>query len=86
LPKVLLVGLGGDAEDEVADLELGGAEEGGVGGDDEQAGDLEEFVLSGAGDGLSELLGLSFLGGGQGFLHGWLSEGVGGFLGESSSC
>jgi hypothetical protein len=60
-----LVGLGADAVDEVADLEFGVAEEGGIVGGDEGAGDGEELFIRGLTEGLSELLGLGFPFGGE---------------------
>ena len=60
---MLLVSLGGDAEDDVADLELVVAEEGGGCRADEGTGDLEEVGFGGSGDGLCQFAGLGFLGG-----------------------
>jgi hypothetical protein len=80
---MLLVSLGSDAENDVADLELVVAEEGGGSGADQGAGDLEEVGFGGNGDGLGEFARLDFLGGREGFLHGWISEREGGFLGET---
>ena len=82
---MLLVGLGGDLEDEVADLELGSAEEGGRLGGDQSACDLEEFVVGRLGDGLGKLLGFRFLGGGEGFLHGASRMGLVDFSAKRSS-
>ena len=65
-----LVGLGGDAEGEVADLELGLAEEGGGVGTDEGAGHLEQLVFAGLGDGAGQFLGLRFLSSRARSLHG----------------
>jgi hypothetical protein len=65
---------------EVADLELVGAEEVGVAGGDEGAGDLQEFVAGGLGDVAGELLGLGFLVRWGRFLHGRFSDKGGGFL------
>jgi len=61
-----LVGLGAEAVDEVAEVELGVAEEGGLVGGDEGAGDGEEFVVGSLAEGLSELLGLGFAFRGEG--------------------
>ncbi len=57
LLQVLLIGFGGDAVAEVADGELGVAEEGGVIGGDEGAGDVEDVVVAG----LGQLVGLCLL-------------------------
>jgi hypothetical protein len=57
LRQVFLVGLGGDAEDEVANLELRGAKEGSRLGGDQSAGDLEELLLGGVGDALGQQTG-----------------------------
>src|SRR5262249_24436755 len=80
--EALLVGLGGDAQDGVADAELGVAEEGGVVGRDEVAGDGEQVVPGGGGDGGGQLLGLGLLRGGEGLLHAGLTDRGGGFLGR----
>ena len=66
---MVLVGFGGDLEDEVADLKFGVAEQGRRAAVDEGAGDLEELVLAQLGDGGGEFLGLDFLVSRQCFLH-----------------
>jgi hypothetical protein len=71
---VLLVGLGGDAQDGVADAELGLAEEGGVVAADEVAGDVQQVLVGGLGDGGGQRLGLGFRRGGEGLLHGGASR------------
>ena len=81
-----LVGLGGDAVAEVSDGELGVAEEGGVVAGDEGAGDGEDVLIAGLGDGLGQLLGLGFLSVREGFLQGHFSERGGRFLAETGSC
>jgi hypothetical protein len=82
LSEALLEGLGGDAQDGVADAELGLAEEGVVVGRDQVAGDGEQVLLGGLGDGGGQLPGLGLLRGGEGFLHGGLTDRGGGFLGR----
>ena len=42
---MLLIGFGGNAEDDIADLELVGPEQGGGGGPDQSAGDLQDIRL-----------------------------------------
>src|SRR5262249_2810295 len=73
------VGLGADLEDEVADAELGAAEDVAVVGGGEGACDLEDLVLGGLPDGLGQLLGAGLLLGGEGAgRHGrppWLGDG-----------
>jgi hypothetical protein len=83
LSEALLVGLGGDAQDGVADAELGLAEQGGVVGRDEVAGDAQQVLVGGLGDGGGQLLGLGFLRGGEGLLHGGLTDKGGGFFVET---
>ncbi len=80
LLQVLLVGLGGDVVAEVADGELGITEEGSIIGGDEGAGHTEEVVVGGFGEALREFLGLFFLSGGEGFLHGRFSDVEGGLF------
>jgi hypothetical protein len=62
---VQLVGAGGDEVGEVAELQLGVAEEGGVGGGGEGACDLGEEVIGALADGVSEFLGEGLLLGGE---------------------
>ena len=52
MSEVLLVGLGSNAENDVANLELVVAEEGGGSGADQSTGDLQEVRFGGDGDGL----------------------------------
>jgi hypothetical protein len=80
LSQALLVGLGGDAQDGVADPELGVAEQGGVIAADEVAGDAQQVLVGGLGDGGGQGLGLSFLRGGERLLHRGLTDKGGGFL------
>jgi hypothetical protein len=54
---VEFVGAGGDEEGEVAELQLGVAEEGGVGGGGEGARDRRDEVISALADGVSQFLG-----------------------------
>src|SRR5262249_62136363 len=70
LGEPLLVGLGGDAVGQLADLELGGAEQVGRLGSGEGAGDLQQLLLGSRGDGGGEFLGLGFLVSASRFLHG----------------
>jgi hypothetical protein len=85
LRQVFLVGLGGDTEDQVADLELGGAEEvSGVSGD-EGASDLEQFRFGGLGNALGQELGLSFLSGSERGVHGSSSDAWGAFFARTAS-
>jgi hypothetical protein len=77
---MLAVSLGGDAMADVADGELGVAEERGVVGSDEGTGDVENVVVAGLGDGLSQFLGLCFLSVRERFLHGRFSDAKGGFF------
>src|SRR5262249_53628313 len=83
LAQVLLVGLGGDPQDDVADRELGGAEQGGSARTDQGTRQLEEVLLRGPGDGLGQLAGLGFLAGGERGWHGGFSDVAGGFLDET---
>src|SRR5579884_889847 len=80
---MLAVGFGGDAVAEGADGELGVAEEGGVVGGDEGAGNGEDVVVAGLGDGLRQLLGLGFLSVRERFLHGRFSDRGGGFFSKT---
>ena len=82
----MLVGLGGDLVDEVADREHVVAAAGAVVGGDEGAGDREELVLGEPGAVLGALLGLGFLVGRQGFLQGRLSDKGGGFPNGTTAC
>jgi len=82
LTQALLVGLGGDLEREVADLELGGAEEGLGVAVEQGAGDLEQLLLGRFGDGGGQLARLGFpLRGG--FFHRGISDSEGRFLVET---
>src|SRR5262249_49499185 len=74
LREELLVDVGAGLEEQVADPGLGGAEEGGVVGGDEGAGDAEEVLGGGLGEEAGQLLGLGFLFGGQRVLHGCLTD------------
>ena len=65
MSQALRVGLGGDAQDGVADAERGLAEEGGAVAADEVAGDGEQVRVGGLGDGGGQLLSLGFLVGGR---------------------
>jgi hypothetical protein len=69
LGEVLLIGLGGDAEDEVTDLELGRAEQRSRAAADEGPRDLKKLLVTGLGNSGGQLLGLSFLFGTERFLH-----------------
>jgi hypothetical protein len=80
---MLAVGFGSDAMAEVADGELGIAEEGGVVGSNEGTGDGENVVIAGLGDGLSQFLGLCFLSVRERFLHGCFSDVTGRFFGKT---
>src|SRR5579885_1239790 len=80
---MLAVGFGGDAVAEGADGELGVAAEGGVVGGDEGAGNGEDVVVAGLGDGLRQLLGLGFLSVRERFLHGRFSDRGGGFFSKT---
>jgi hypothetical protein len=80
---MLTVSFGGDVVAEVADGELGVAEEGGVVGSDEGAGDVEDVVIAGLSDGLSQFLGLGFLSVRERFLHGRFSDVKGGFFSKT---
>jgi hypothetical protein len=80
------VDLGADAQQEVADLELGLAEEASVAGGNDLAGDLEEFVGSGLADSFGELLGLGLLFRGKGGRHGASVTKGGGFSSDVSVC
>src|SRR5262249_25773650 len=66
-----------------ADGELGVAEEGGVVGSDEGACHVEDVVVAGLGDGLSQLLGLCLLSVRERFLHGHFSDIRGGFFSKT---
>ena len=59
------VGAGGDEQGEVTQLQLGVAEEGGVGGGGEGAGDLGDKVIGALADGAGEFLGEGLLVGGE---------------------
>jgi hypothetical protein len=59
---MLLIGLGGDAQEDLADLELGSAEEVGGVGADQGAGDLEELLFGSLGEALRQQTSLGFLG------------------------
>jgi hypothetical protein len=85
---VQLVGAGGDEVGEVAELQLGVAEEGGVGGGGEGAGDGGDEVIGALADGVGQLLGEGFLLGGElGLGHGGLlGDARGGFLAARASC
>src|SRR5262249_9895707 len=63
--QVQLVGAGGDEQGDVAEPQLGVAEEGGVGGGGEGAGDLCDKVVGALADGVGEFLGKGFLLGGE---------------------
>ena len=78
-----MVGFGGDAMADSADGELGVAEEGGVVGGDEGAGDVEDVVVAGLGNGLRQLLGLCFVSVRERFLHGRYSDSRGGFFSKT---
>ena len=82
---MLLVGFGGDVEDEVADFELVVAEEGGVIGANECACHLKELVLSELGELCSEELSLLLLLRGQRLVHDMLDikETNGAFFAQS---
>jgi hypothetical protein len=82
---VLLGGLGGDAQDGVADAELRLAEGGGVVGVDEVAGDGQQVLVGGLGDGGGQRLGLGFLLGGEGLLQRGLTDKGGGLFTERRS-
>jgi hypothetical protein len=69
-----LVGAGGDAVGEVAELQLGVAEEGSIGGGGEGACDLGDEVVGALADGIGEFPGEGFLLGGE------LGQGQGAFL------
>jgi hypothetical protein len=75
--------LGRDAVAEGADGELGVAEEGGVIGSDKGAGDVQDVVVAGLGDGLGQLLRFGFLSGGEGLCHGRFSDGRSGFFSKT---
>jgi hypothetical protein len=77
---VLPVGGNAGAEEDVADLELGFAEEGTLVGAEQEAGDLEELGSGSRSDGLRELLDFGFLCSGGYVLHRAFSESRGGFL------
>jgi hypothetical protein len=79
LRQVLLVGFDADAEQDVADGELGLAE-GRAAAGDEGACQLEEVVGGGLGEGFGELLGFVFLDGVEGLRHGSSSDKGGGFF------
>jgi hypothetical protein len=83
LRQVLLVGLGADAQEDVADGELGLAE-GGVAAADEGAGQLFELLGGGLGDGLGQLLDFPVLLLGQRLAHGGSWDGSGGLLAETA--
>jgi hypothetical protein len=85
---VEFVGAGGDEVGEVAELQLGVAEEGGVGSGGEGAGDLGDEVISALAEGVGEFLGEGFLLGGEwGLGHGGLlGDTRGGFPAERASC
>jgi hypothetical protein len=65
LAQVQLVGAGGDEVGDVAQLQLGVTEEGGVGGGGEGACDLGDEVVGALADGIGEFLGEGFLLGGE---------------------
>jgi hypothetical protein len=67
-----LQGLGTEVEDEVAEIELGLAESVGFVGGSEQTGDVKQVFFGDLAEQGEELLGLSFLFGGQGTRHGGL--------------
>ena len=83
MSEALFVSLGGDAQDGVADAELGVTEEGGVVASQEVAGDLQEIFMGGFSEGGSQFVGLGFLRGGQRLLHGNLTDKGGGFFTET---
>jgi hypothetical protein len=63
---------GAEPVQEFAELELGRTEGGLFGA--EEPGHAQEVVASGLGEAVGELLGLSFLFGGEGIRHGRLAE------------
>jgi hypothetical protein len=68
---VQLVGAGGDEQGDVAELQLGVTEEGGVGGGGEGARDLGDEVVGAVADGVGEVAGEGLLLGGElGLRHG----------------
>jgi hypothetical protein len=62
---VQFVGAGGEEVDEVAEFQLGVAEEGGVGSGGEGACDLGDEVVGAVAEGVSEFLGEDLLLGGE---------------------
>src|SRR6202007_2503586 len=81
----LLEGAGADAQDDIADRELGGPEGTGAGGD-QGSGDAQEVRAGGVGQAIGQLHGLGFLLGGKRFLHDTLRDNDGGSLRNSRSC
>jgi hypothetical protein len=77
-------GFGGNAVDDVSNLELGFAEEGGVGGGDQGARYLKQLFLGGQRYGGSEFLSLGFLFGRKDLFHRSFSDTGGAFLAETS--